>query len=789
MHRTSRAKSSPKKNRRREYAEALGKVLSLKSRCRLRAQRGEGKPDSFILQCNTGKPMDLGGFAYPVVVDLRGSRFDKQTTPVLIDHRTSLRMGHTTEQVIVPFGRRATFRGETIHGPMIAATGVRSSKMRVARDVIADMRGKFPFQVSIGARVIKAYFVDEGETAGVNGKVWEGPLIVASETLIREVSITVLGADSETSANIAAAQARNKESKMKFTAYLGSLGLKASTLDKETRMTLRKTWERNEAKAKADLKKRLKARAVRASVGDPLDDGMDDDDDDEPVGTGEPRRRTSIPTVDDLNATAADNESRIDNIRELASQFADCKITIKAKEKDDKGKTVTVDKELSMTEFKAYAIRKKMSAEEFELECRRAEYPVATGGPAIHSKDREISSSDALVASILRYDGRTPGLDTNKLTGKKYGLEAMFGEKVLEESHRPQYDIHSISELMAAYIRSCGKYPGSIRGADLLAEAYHCHAEIKASGFSTLSLTNILENVMNKASQASWGAQENIWPFITGRRPLNDFRAHVMYRLDFSGAVKKVAPDGELKHISMVDLKKTIQAETYGAMISVDRKTMIDDDLGMVLEKARGITVLVAQRMEESIFVLLLSNPSSFFAAGNNNLATGGGSALSITSLETARQGFRNQVVNGKPVSNSPRILLAGTGLETTANRLWAEEKLAATGNTDDLVFFNNPHKGLYRPYYSPYLNNTGITDQDGLAITGQSATQWYLFSDPNAPQGSALVIGFLNGRDTPFFDSADTQFNIPGGIQMRCFLDWGVAMHHVETAYKSAGA
>jgi hypothetical protein len=113
----------------------------------------------------------------------------------------------------------------------------------------------------------------------------------------------------------------------------------------------------------------------------------------------------------------------------------------------------------------------------------------------------------------------------------------------------------------------------------------------------------------------------------------------------------------------------------------------------------------------------------------------------------------------------------------------------AGTTDLDANRFVDNPFAGLYRPVVSGYLNNTGITDQDGNAISGQSANHWYLFPNPNVPQGSALVIGFLNGKQTPFIDEAETQFNVPGGIQMRVYFDFGTGMHVYQLAYRSAGS
>ena len=281
---------------------------------------------------------------------------------------------------------------------------------------------------------------------------------------------------------------------------------------------------------------------------------------------------------------------------------------------------------------------------------------------------------------------------------------------------------------------------------------------------------------------------------ISSRRPLNDFRPHAMYRIAMDGKVRQVATDGELKHISLTDSKRTIQADTFGAMLTIDRKTRRNDDLGMIVAQARGIGMLYGQRIEEAVLVLLLSNPGSFFSAGNGNLISGADSELNNVEegkgLDLARQKFRNQVINGHPIGVSPSVLLVGTTRETTAKRLWSRETIAvAGGGTTVREFDDNPHKGLYHPYTSPYLNNTGITDQDGNTLSGQSDTQWYLFPDPKSPTGSALVIGFIDGREEPFIDEAETQFNIPDGLQIRCYGDFGVAMGDEELGLKSAGA
>lgn len=154
----------------------------------------------FRIVANTGVPMRLEGFLDPVVIDLKGAKFDRETTPIIFNHDVNLRIGHTTKQEV-----RAT--GNPIG---IFVEGVVSSGMGIAAGFVEDSKRGFPFQASTGASIVNAYFVPEGNEAKVNGQTFAGPLIVASETRIKEISVAVLGADPATT-SIAASFANKNQ--------------------------------------------------------------------------------------------------------------------------------------------------------------------------------------------------------------------------------------------------------------------------------------------------------------------------------------------------------------------------------------------------------------------------------------------------------------------------------------------------------------------------------------------------------------------------------------------------
>ena len=167
----------------------IPETLNLKAALQIKAAQNKGDQPRFKLFANSGEPMMLEGFFDPVVIDLEGVTIDREPLPVIMDHNPAKRIGHTDRVAVNAKG--------------IFAEGRVSSSMGVAEGFVKDAKAGFPFQVSVGAEIKKGYFVEEGETVEVNGKTHKGPLIVATQTRLRELSITVLGADPKTQALVA----------------------------------------------------------------------------------------------------------------------------------------------------------------------------------------------------------------------------------------------------------------------------------------------------------------------------------------------------------------------------------------------------------------------------------------------------------------------------------------------------------------------------------------------------------------------------------------------------------
>lgn len=205
------------------------------SSVQLDAAPAEGQPDSlrrFTMTAYTGGPMQLTGWRYPVVVDLQGLEVGKQRRPILLDHSRDVDfvMGQTDSVAIM-------------NGQLIVAGQVMGDSPK-ARQVIALNDRGFAWQASIGARADQVEFVAEGKSVQVNGRDVAGPINVARRAALGEVSFVVLGADENTTAQIAASATQSTEpAESAFAQWLESHGFSVDGLSERQTKNLRAMFD------------------------------------------------------------------------------------------------------------------------------------------------------------------------------------------------------------------------------------------------------------------------------------------------------------------------------------------------------------------------------------------------------------------------------------------------------------------------------------------------------------------------------------------------------------------
>lgn len=143
----------------------------------------------FAMTAYTGTPMKVTGFFRPVVVDLAGMRVPAKALPILRNHDPERIVAHTNDIALSE--------------KRLRVSGLMSGVGPAAQEVLQLADNGFPWQASIGASVERMEFVDAGGTAKVNGRNLDGPLLVARQSTLGEISFVPLGADPSTSATVA----------------------------------------------------------------------------------------------------------------------------------------------------------------------------------------------------------------------------------------------------------------------------------------------------------------------------------------------------------------------------------------------------------------------------------------------------------------------------------------------------------------------------------------------------------------------------------------------------------
>jgi len=161
----------------------------------------DGKPKNprFAMTAYTGKPMRLWGWCNPVVIDLTGLTIPNQSRPILLNHIND------PEYVM---GQTDTIKVE--NGNVIASGEIMGVSDK-AKEVIELASKGFKWQASLGASAQKVEFVLEDKEVKVNGEMVKGPVNVIRTCRLGEISFVALGADDDTSADIAAGQYYDNE--------------------------------------------------------------------------------------------------------------------------------------------------------------------------------------------------------------------------------------------------------------------------------------------------------------------------------------------------------------------------------------------------------------------------------------------------------------------------------------------------------------------------------------------------------------------------------------------------
>lgn len=684
-----------------------------------------------------GGPMRVNAWDNPVVIDLQGLERPNRKVPVLKDHDAGQLVGHTTKIEVM--------------ARSIRAEGKISGNTEAADQVSVMGQREFPWQASVGLAVTKVEFVGEGESAVVNGRRVDGPVDIARKATFREISFVAWGADSTTTASVAAKQQQKGQFAM-WEEIVLAMGLDPNNITDEQRNTI---------------------EAIIAAKGDPNDSDDTSNDDSTDAG-GEKKPATKLRAASDSNADPAtlmraQAATEIRRITAIQAQFCDFpELAAKAIEEGwDSGRC---DSELR-------------AAKAEKLVKDRAGAGIDTFNVSVKTPN---NASEVIEAAICM-SGRmvSPERLLKPLEGTDPETRQQFGRIVKPISQQQldaadeQFRGMGLQELCLWAARVEGKYSGWWGDGERALKA----------AFSTVVLPTVFQNIANRALLEAYGQVSTIWPKIARPRPARDFRDHTFFRVHGSGRWQKIGQGSELKHGMMGEgLKYTSRLSTDGQMLTLTREDYINDDVGALADIASMMAQYGTLAPELGCIEALLENAGSFFSAGNNNLKTGAGSVFGPDGLKDLYTLFLKRK-DGKTLKDSrdgsavpyisiqPEVLVVPPELFVSAFEMTNSSVLQSGGSTRQATsnFFANRFGDVVQ---SPYLSDTAVH-------ANASGTAFYLFARPT--NAAAITMLFLNGNTRPTVQSVALDSSIMG-TGFRGYIDYSATLGDYNAVAKSAG-
>jgi hypothetical protein len=697
-----------------------GQVLRLNGGCGTVVSASAESVPSFDLTAYTGGLVRLDNLDLPVVFDLSSTQI-ADSVPLLFKHNQEQIVGHAEDIKIVLPNR-------------ILARGILSGTSARANEIKANAKNGYKWQLSVGLLSEGLYKLEAGQTAFINGKTFVGPIYVAAQNQLREISFVSIGADSNTHARLVASFL---DLNMTYEEWLASLAIDAAAFTESDSTIAKRIFDNmravaSDATATAETISASAATAVRdvrvlcATVANRTPN---------PVPTSTP---VVTPDFTALRANAANEFDRINSIGVIAAEFN--------------------NPNRNGVSLQATAIREgwdvARTRTEMELERFRSNRPMNINAGGANGGGNGNFGVCQILECAVAQAGR---LDSTL-------LNAAFSPQIQEAAHRRFRGRIGLQEVL---------YEAAV------ANGYRETSNFKANGrailqaaFSTVDLPGMLSNTVNKYLMMGFMAVDDSWRRIAAIGSVPDFKEIAGYRGAGAFRFDQLPADGQIKHGTLQEASYGIKADTYAKMFGIPRTVIINDDLDYLSSIPRQLGRGGALALVHAFWAEFMDN-SSFFASGNNNTSTG---ALSVAGLNAALTKFRKLTdENGDYIMAQVAALVVPTELEETANQLFVDGEQAG-GITSG--FNANPHRAKYPPIVSPYLSDT--------RFTGNSTTAYYLIANPaDVP---VIKVAFLDGVQTPTVETAEANFS-QLGIEMRGFFDFGVRKQEFRGGVRSTGA
>lgn len=584
----------------------------------------------------------------PLVTDLKGMEIAAQI-PIMYNHFND------------PEHRLGVIKASTDFKQLLVDGGLDGDTERGKR--IIEAGKKIPWQLSHGAEIIESELVQEGETRVINGREFSGPIRHVTKSILREVSIVALGADSDTSLRIAAGL-DNSHAKQKQQP-------KGENMNKQLREFIVAKY------SLATTADETMILAHLSSVGTTID-AMQAEMDAQPTQTAPTTPAApATPTTNDVAAAATANERhRVTAVTALLKDYP-------------------------------HMIEKAISA-----------------GWSLDHCQTVIDGVKGVTAGLptnMNIIVKEPVQTTSGILEAALGFRAGINEQTLIKAHGEQV-LDQADKLRGVSVKEA--FIAACRMKNINVGVTLDQPTIQA-GLSNTDLPTIMNNVAHKAMLQEFQAYPVTATKLCTVGDLSDYKEADRVRMTDIGDLEIVPAGGEVPSSQMGEETAKNKLDRYAKSFWLDEILIINDDLGAFLSIPKLFGSRAARMIDKVFYARLLSNPNNLFSTDNKNYLTGTTSALSLTALKAARTKFIQQVdLNGDPLSLTPKFLLVPSELEATAQELVVSTVLV--GGTTATPSTNIVSKWDLEVVCSPYLDASKIANasETGWYLFGNPAQQ-----------------------------------------------------------------
>ena len=278
---------------------------------------------------------------------------------------------------------------------------------------------------------------------------------------------------------------------------------------------------------------------------------------------------------------------------------------------------------------------------------------------------------------------------------------------------------------------------------------------------------------------------------ISNRRRATDYRTLEVQRPQYPADLTSFNPETNdyPEAATLGEEQVNYAVTTRGQLITVTRKTIMNDDLGAVARLPRLFGRAARRTFARSVWNLFMANATydgdavAWFHASHNNLASTALSAdaTGVTALVTRLNALMAQTEPGSGEKlggawwAAKPLLVIPTQLQAVGKQLNQSDGIPGTSNNGD-----NPVRGLFGNADNP---------ENILVIPLFTDTNdWGLFRQPT--DMDTIEAAFLNGQETPELFIADQQnvgqMFVADKLQYKLRFEYGVEVLDFRCADKS---